>query len=357
MKKLCFRVKRKFGERLRVLLIEQQLLDLAYPITHDEDYLYLPLQDPPDEKTQAAAQRITSEATIIEKSLKPRTQKPTNLAAIVANQIPLPYLGLLPHSFDIIGDIVIVELEKELKPFETTIGKAILALHPSVTSVYTKVGGVTGPYRLRPLELIAGEEKSQTEHHEFGIRLMVDVTQTYFSPRLSTEHNRIANLVQPNEVIVDMFTGVGPFALLIAKRHNATVYAIDINAAAIKCLRKSMTLNRLKGTVIPMVGDSRQLIQKHLANVANRIIMNLPHDAKEYLDAAVLALKPTVGILHFYGITADEENKIEALKNEIKGNIVALGREVNSVTGRIIRPVAPHWNQVVFDFNLTGIDN
>jgi tRNA (guanine37-N1)-methyltransferase len=106
-----------------------------------------------------------------------------------------------------------------------------------------------------------------------------------------------------------------------------------------------------------MVGDSRRLIEKHLVSKADRIIMNLPHNAQEYLDAAILALRPSGGIIHFYGIKGDEENAEVTFQNEIMEKIVALGREVTSVNRRIIRPAAPHWNQVVFDFKIAGRDN
>lgn len=355
MRKVCIQVERRFGEQLRQLLGERDLLDRDFPITSVNDDLLIPVCEPVTKDVLVELEQATTSLKIVEKELDPHHRKPHNLASALQNKIPEKYLETLPHALDIIGEIAVVELDEGLQPYENLIGEAIMLVNPRVTTAYAKVGGISGIHRIRPLRLIAGEEKVQTIHTEYGVQLAVDVSQTYFSPRLSTEHDRIAKLVQKDEVIVDMFTGVGPFAIHSAKRKQALVYAIDINEAAIKCLRKSLTLNRLKGKVVPLVGDARTIIPQKLSQKADRIIMNLPHEALSYLDTAAKAMKPIGGIIHFYSITTTE-NPLEKLQTDVTNQLASLRFSIKEVHTRVVRPSAPYEDMVVFDLHLEGTD-
>ena len=64
---------------------------------------------------------------------------------------------------------------------------------------------VEGEFRTRDLEIIAGDDKTETEYKESGCRFIVDVRKAFFSPRLSSERIRISELVNDGEVIVNMF--------------------------------------------------------------------------------------------------------------------------------------------------------
>jgi tRNA (guanine37-N1)-methyltransferase len=73
------------------------------------------------------------------------------------------------------------------------------------------------------------------------------VTKVYFSPRLSQERLRIAQKVRGGEVVIDMFAGVGPFSIQIAKKfNNVKVYAIDTNPVAIQFLKQNIALNKIE---------------------------------------------------------------------------------------------------------------
>lgn len=355
MKKVCIRVERRFGEGLRVLLVELELLDTGFPITKENGQLLFPLRENIEEKQIAELEQKIPQVTLVERDLNPLERKAQDLATALQDHIPSRYLELLPHSLDIIGDIAIVELIDELQPYAQKIGEAIMTVNSRVTTVYTKAGSVTGKYRLRPLSLIFGEPRTETIHVEYGIRLAIDVTKTYFSPRLSTEHNRVASLVQPGEVILDMFTGVGPFALLAAKQQNVTVYAIDINPHAIKCLERSLKLNRLEGQIIPIVGDCRQVVQDQLRHSMDRIIMNLPHGAFPYIDVAAASIKPEGGIIHFYG-NASKEKPLDELCTRVVAELARHGQTAIISNSRRVRPSGPHEFQVVLDLDIAGTE-
>lgn len=351
MRKVCIQVEQRLGERLRQLLVEKELLDLEFPITKKDDLLFFPLRYEIPKSQLSKFSHISTELKIVEKELEPFNRKPPDLATALKGKLPDPLIESIPHSLDIIGEIAIVELDKTMTPYESMIGKAIMKVNSRVTTVYVKEGGITGKCRIRPLRLIAGKAQSKTIHTEYGVRLAIDVTQTYFSPRLGTEHDRVTGLIQPNEVIVDMFTGVGPFALLAANRQPVTVYAIDINKHAIKCLKKSLTLNRLTGKVIPLVGDVRNIVQERLVGVADRVIMNLPHEAFSFLDVAAKATKQHGGTIHFYGITSQTKS-LEKISTEVSAQLRKQGYKTTIQRTRIVRPSAPHENQIVLDLQV-----
>ena len=152
--------------------------------------------------------------------------------------------------------------------------------HRNIKTVLRQVGGVSGDLRLRRLEWIAGQRKSETVHKEFDCIFKVDLKKCYFSPRLSYERMRIAELVKPDETVVNMFAGVGSFSVLIAAHSSArNVYSIDVNLAAVKFMQENARLNRVENIVVPILDDAKDAVTKHLQNVADRIVMPLPEKA------------------------------------------------------------------------------
>ncbi|MFX1510663.1 MAG: class I SAM-dependent methyltransferase family protein [Promethearchaeota archaeon] len=351
MRKSCIQVEQRLGEQLRRLLVEYELLDTNFPITKDENQLFFPLS----RKLKANELKLVTDkigpCDQMEKDLEPLPIKPSDLSSALDGILPKELHQWLPHSLDIIGEIAVVELHDALKPYDVQIGEAIMLINSRVNTVYAKEGGVEGVHRLRPLRLIAGEGQKTTIHIEYGVKLAIDVTQTYFSPRLGTEHDRVASLIQPGEVIVDMFTGVGPFALQAAKRHKVQVYAIDINPQAIQCLQKSLEINRLVGKVIPIAGDARTIIDEQLKGKADRVIMNLPNYAFSFLDSAAKAIKRDGGIIHFYGVTTTSRSQA-TLETEVLHQLAEYGVTAKITTSRVVRPAAPHEEQIVLDLQV-----
>ena len=222
--------------------------------------------------------------------------------------------------------------------------------HKNVRTVLAKAGAVSGTFRLRELSVIAGEPRTDTIHKEHGCRYYVDVAKAYFSPRLSHEHKRVASLVQNGETVVDLFAGVGPFSVLIAKDNETVkVYAVDINPDAVELLKRNVRLNRVENRVFPVLGDARQAVENKLLGVADRVIMNLPEKAIEFVDAACDAIKPNGGVIHFYGFNRMPDS-IEDMQNRISKVVEERGRKVvKFLFSRTIRETAPHEGQVVLD--------
>jgi tRNA (guanine37-N1)-methyltransferase len=213
-----------------------------------------------------------------------------------------------------------------------------------------KSGAVEGVYRLRNFEVIAGVEKTVTVHREYGCAYHVDVAKAYFSPRLSSEHNRVATQIEEGETVVDLFAGVGPFAIQIAKKHeDVKIYAVDVNPDAIALLKRNVALNRVEIQVVPILGDARQVISGQLTGVADRVIMNLPETAIEYVDVACDALRAEGGIMHYYEFTRASDS-LETAKVRLTEAVSRNNRKVKKIIlAKTVREVAPYTWQVVVD--------
>jgi tRNA (guanine37-N1)-methyltransferase len=277
-----------------------------------------------------------------------------NLKFSIKERLPPRELSSFIRSYDIIGDIAIIRVPEELKSQSPFIAEVIMQTQKHVKTVLRQTSAVLGEYRLRQLEWIAGENKTETLHREFGCVFKVDLSRCYFSPRLSFERMRLAKLVQPNETVVNMFAGVGTFSVLMAKHGGAqAVFSIDVNPIAVGYMRTNIRLNRVQSQVAPILGDAKQVIQG-LKSVANRVTMPLPEKAFEYLDYAVLALKPTNGWIHYYDFehASKKEDPIEKVKSKIIMKLHKLCKEFSVPFGKVVRSTGPNWHQVVLDIEV-----
>jgi tRNA (guanine37-N1)-methyltransferase len=260
------------------------------------------------------------------------------------------------NSFDVVGDIAIIRLPCTSSVNAQTVAKAIMSVHRNVKTVLLQASPVAGNLRLRRLTHVAGENKASTVHKEYGCLFSVDVEKCYFSPRLSHERMRIAGIVKPNETVVNMFAGVGCFSIMIAKHVSATkVFSIDVNPAAIQFMQQNIRLNRVYGKVIPLLGDSKAIVNSQLQRVADRVLMPLPEKAFEYLPFAVLPLKPSGGWIHYYGFehATKTESPTDKVKLKVADKLDALGVDFEVPFVHVVRSTGPNWYQLAADIHVT----
>jgi Predicted methyltransferase len=92
----------------------------------------------------------------------------------------------LISAFDQIGNIIIVRIPDSLLSKKKIIGETLLnEVKISLEVVFYQSSAVEGDFRTRNLEILAGEDNTETEYKEFGCRFIVDVENAFFSPRLS----------------------------------------------------------------------------------------------------------------------------------------------------------------------------
>ena len=335
MRSLSLEVPAAKGEEVRRRLQELGRLRKDLRIRREGDRLYLPIS------AEVAlgypmVEREFPEGYVLVKSYRDLVTVPPRLEP------------LLPRAFDAIGDIVVLRLPEELNGLERQIGDAILRWNPKVRTVAVD-DGVKGELRVRRVRVVAGQEKTRTEHVEFGLRYLVDVERAYFSPRLGSERWRVAKQVRPGEVVVDLFAGVGPYAILIARtRKPSAVHAIDANPAAVELLRENVRRNRASGVVVHE-GPGQEILPR--LDPVDRVIMDLPRTAGEFLPEVVPHLR-SGGTVHFYTI-AERGRIAEAAKEAVrlarKG-----GRGARVVASRVVRGYSPGKVHLALDLKITS---
>jgi tRNA (guanine37-N1)-methyltransferase len=259
------------------------------------------------------------------------------------------------NAFDIIGDIAITKLPTHSPAKAEEIAKAIMSVHKSVKAVFIQSSAVAGDFRLRSLTHVAGENRTRTFHKESGCSFAVDVETCYFSPRLMYERRRIAKLVKPNEIVINMFAGVGCFSIIIAKRsESARVFSIDMNPAAIQFMQENIRLNRVYGRVTPLFGDAKTIIENRLQQSADRVLMPLPEKAFKYLPCAVSALKVSGGWIHYHDFehATKTEDPREKVKLKVSEKLASLNVGFEVPFSRVIRTVGPNWHHIAVDIHV-----
>jgi tRNA (guanine37-N1)-methyltransferase len=305
---LALKIPKNKADFIRRILLKHSLIDLDFKIKRSDEYVYIPILKKPDNEV---LREYDKDFEVVYQSFDAYRKRPTSLKGYLKDVVEQDVILEIKKSFDIIGDVVILEIPEDLESLKYKIADAALKFTKR-KSVYRKTSEIKGVTRTRTLEHLAGEDQSETLHTEYGSRLLLDVRKVYFSPRLATERERIVEQVSDGEVIVDLFAGVGPFSVNIARQKTVEIYAVDINPHAIYYLKRNMKLNKMKGRIIPVLGDAYQFLSEKDVN-ADRIIMNLPGTACKYLEEAINSLK-VGGTLHYYEFSSDYQNPIKRIK-------------------------------------------
>jgi len=345
----CLRVPKALGERAITLARSLHLLDRELRVQRVGDYVYIPLTSFPPPTLIQKLEEGLPEFEISTHRFPERAKRPLKLLDALEDRLPPHLLASIPQAIDFVGDVAVLEVPPELEGYKGIIGEAILDTHKRVRTVLAKSGAVEGIYRLRDFEVIAGVDKTETVHREHGCVYHVDLARAYFSPRLSYEHHRVASLVKDGETVVDMFAGVGPFSILIAKRlKDVRVCAIDINPDAVYYLKKNIAANHVQEKITPILGDVKEVVDERLTGIADRVIMNLPERAAEYVNVACKALRLKGGVMHYYEFTSVPD-PMEAARVRLAQAVNQNNRDLKILLVRIVRAIASFTWQVAVD--------
>lgn len=240
---------------------------------------------------------------------------------------------VLNLHFKVVGDICILK-------GDVPDPQGLLKI-PGVNRV-VKLGCIKGFKREPDVEIIIGDN-TETIHKENRCLFKLDVSKIMWSKGNTTERKRIASIVRKGETVVDMFAGIGYFSIPIAVHSKANViYSIEINPVAYDYLKENIELNKVQGTIEPILGDCREVAPR---NIADRVLMGYIGNTHEYLDVAMEVIKPG-GIIHYHESVPDK------LKFERPpGRIIeaANGRYVEILNKRIIKKYSPGVYHVVVD--------
>jgi tRNA (guanine37-N1)-methyltransferase len=280
------RVPARQGEEMRQVLIQEGALDASLRVLRDGAFLVLPLSGP-----REGAEQYEFESH--------------------------PGREVLPRH-ELVGGIAIMQDN------DPAGAEKILTSRPSLHTVVWAKGEVSGEYRTREMTVLAGKATTRTLVTEHGHHFVVDLAGAYFSARLSTERQRILAQVQENETVLDMFAGVGPFAITLSARARL-VAASDINPQAISLMLENLSGNRVKN-VLPLLADAGRLADI-LPWKFDRIVMNLPLAGTEFLPDAFRLCRQG-GMIHFYTLVSSHGEHVARIE-ELGGTILS-EREVRS---------------------------
>lgn len=336
----CVRVERECGEATRAALAEHGVLAHNAEIVEHDGFLYIPVSDPDE----------LDEYEIVVREI-PRRERP---------EMPADLLGFEPN-YERLGRIVILDEEDSDRARE--IARAVMDSSLPVETVLNRASKVQGELRVREWDVLEGQS-TETVHREYGFEYALDLAAVYFSPRLATERHRVTEQVQAGECVFDMFAGVGPFVIPAAARGAETV-GVDLNERAIEYLCENAERNGVADRVTVIsgnvrdvaVGSSNQRCSPDDAwergfeyeGWADRIVMNLPHSAADFLDTAV-SLAGEECVIHYYDIAHDEDpfGPGERALRE-----AAERYEISVENRQVVRSYAPHELNVCLDVRLS----
>jgi len=245
--------------------------------------------------------------------------------ALFETRNPLPELP----RHELIGGIAI------MLNHDPAAAKQLLTLRSSLHTVLFPLSDVEGKFRTRRFEVLAGRQGTHTRCLEYGYCFEIDLSEAYFSPRLATERQRIVGLQNEGEHVIDMFAGIGPFAIVLARKAGY-VLGVDINPGAIRLMVRNLHLNRADN-VIPMLADAYHLPDL-VSWTFDRVIMNHPTASMAFLPQAFRLCKPG-GSIHLYLIQSYESEALAALQNY----------PVAEITEQVVRSYSPGRWHAVYD--------
>jgi len=247
----------------------------------------------------------------------------------------------IPKHFDVIGDIAVLNALPEGVDYDDkeelkSIGSAILNKNKAIKIVVARQSNLVGTERAVGASgfiQLAGKIQRYplvTSHAEYGIKCVIDLHHTFFSPRMGPERLRICQQVARGENVLVLFAGVGMEALQIAGRTEASrVVAVELNPVAVQCLTRSHALlSRNKAVkcigaeerLDIIEGDVLRVLPEQLSrNFYDRVLAPRPKEGsldgdlgtgdggKQFLQALLPAMKQQGGECHWYDFCADHE--------------------------------------------------
>ena len=327
-------------------LIEKALLDTNYELKKDDAHIYFPIID-------------KGKFDFPNKTLKMDFESRENRGDWKTKMIAQGILdekqaSLMVKSFDVMGDIAIIDIPNGLQKFEKKIAATLLNLHKNLRVVAKKGSEVAGKFRVRKLQVLAGEKRTETIYRESGCAFEIDLAKVYYSPRLSYERERIAKKVKKGEKVLALFAGAGFFPIVICKyQPKCEILAIELNPVAVKYMVKNVARNKMGKSIKVVLGDVKKVLGgKKYKRWATRATLPLPHSAHEFLPQILDSMKKG-GIVHFYYIPKSRvEDEFEDALSKIREICKEKKRKFRVIFKRVVKTYAPHVDEVVIDFRL-----
>ena len=270
--------------------------------------------------------------------IKPRIRE------ILSNTLSPELVSLLPKHWAQLGDVLILPLREELLPYKKEIAK-VYAEVLGVKTVLRK-GRIGGEFRETNYEIIYGSDPI-TIHKENGVLYKLDASKVMFSPANVKERVRMASIAKPNELVVDMFAGIGHLSLPIAKHCEAKVIAIEKSPYTFRFLVENIELNKVQDRMTAYNLDNREFKGE---DIADRILMGYVVKTHEFIPKA-LEIAKDEAIIHYHNTIPEKlmsKEPFETFQRTTKEH----GYEAELLESRIIKRYAPGVWHVVLDIRV-----
>ena len=236
-----------------------------------------------------------------------------------------------------IGDILILDSKFQYDSYQDLEN---LSKKHNVKTIM-KIDHIQGTKREPVYNIIYGSE-TETINKENGCLFKLDLAKVMWSKGNNNERLRIAKLIEDDEVVLDMFAGIGYFSIPIGVHSNAKqIYSIEINPNSYFYLNENIKLNKLDN-VTPILGDCKIHAPKYKAD---RIVMGYVKTTHHYLDVAINSLNGG-GILHYHETVPEKLMKTRPVDRIISQ---AGDRDVEILKINKIKKYAPGVEHVVVD--------
>jgi tRNA wybutosine-synthesizing protein 2 len=256
----------------------------------------------------------------------------------------------LPRGYQRLGRIVLVRLPEEFRPDLPALGR-LYAVALGASAVYRSAGAIEGEWRAPRLERLYGEA-TETEVLEHGVRWRFDVTRVMFARGNKGERARFGRLVRPGEHVVDLFAGIGYFAIPAAKRApTVRVTAVEANPLSVRYLEENVRANGVPEQVRVLLGDNRAIALP--AGTADRVVLGYLPSAVPWIRIAVPLLRRGGGSLHVHLVVPVRGGLAEA-ERTVAEELGRQGARIGAMAAREVKAYGPGRLHAVVDTEILG---
>jgi len=334
---LGVRVRKGNAEKARLLLSGS--LDKSHTVLRRGSFVFFPLAERPDGRTLKGLRALGVAFSNVDFMPQKRQKSYTELMKRTSGAES----GEAARGYDLLGNIAIIDASPA--PAKR-MASALMRTNRNIKTVLRKGGAVSGRFRTRKFYYVAGRRNYIANYRENGCVFRFDVRDVFFSPRLAHERKRVSGLVKDGESVVVMFSGVGPFAIEIAKMHRrCRVVAIELNAKAHRAAVENKRLNKVDNVDF-VQGDVKKLASKYEGS-ADRIVMPLPKGASRFLGEAILVAKDRC-VVHYYAFCKSDQE--DETVGKIRAFAESRGRRFRLFGKRVVRPYSRTEIEIAVDF-------
>ncbi|MCD5425067.1 MAG: class I SAM-dependent methyltransferase family protein [Methanosarcinaceae archaeon] len=224
-------------------------------------------------------------------------KKSYSLENLLKQKLTKNELKFVPTGWQIIGNIIIINIPPQIQSKAKLIAKTIFDMHPFCKSVLQDFG-IKGNFRKPDRKILIGSE-TETIHKEHGCHFKLDVTKIMYSKGNLNERKRMSAInANKDEVVVDMFAGIGYFSIPMAVHSMPKkIMSIELNPISYKYLVQNIELNHIENIITPINDNCMNFMPHHFAD---RVIMGYMDESHKYLENGMLLIKKSGGIIHYH---------------------------------------------------------